>query len=68
MGNIGMRLAALEAEEPGGATIWHRILREPGQSLDGALDAYGRYRIGVTDRLIVRHIIGVRQDGGRLQQ
>jgi hypothetical protein len=68
MGTIGKRLTVLEAGQPAGPVIWHRVLRQFGQNLDEALDAYGRDRIAPTDRLIVRQIIDVRQDGGRLQQ
>lgn len=58
MGSIGQRLTALESANPSGAAAWHRVVLQAGQSLDAALDAYGRERIGGRDGLIVRKIVG----------
>ena len=57
MGSFGKRLTALESTQPAGAAIWHRILQGVGQSLDAAVDSYGRERIGGTDRLIERRLV-----------
>ena len=68
MGNIGKRIGMLEARRPATTIAWHRIIQQPGQTLDAALEAYGRDRIGDADRLIVRRIIdGQLAAGGILQ-
>lgn len=68
MTNFGKRIEALEAMQSTGAVAWHRVLQESDQTIDQALDAYGRDRIGPTDRLIVRKIVDSRLAGGRVLQ
>ncbi|UXC89511.1 MULTISPECIES: hypothetical protein [unclassified Sphingobium] len=57
MSNIKSRLAALEKASPIGPAIWRRIIQQPDQTEDEALDAYGHDRIAPTDRLIIRKIV-----------
>ena len=61
MGSIGQRLTALESANPSGAAAWHRVILQAGQSLDAALDAYGRERIGGRDarKLSAAFLVGL---------
>lgn len=59
MSNIKNRLAALEKANQHGPAIWRRIIQQPDQTEDEALDVYGRDRIAPTDRLIIRQIADV---------
>lgn len=56
MSNFGKRIGALEAKENVAPAIWRRVVQEAGQTLDDALDRYGRDRIGAADNVIVRRI------------
>lgn len=53
---LAIRIARLESTHRP-FTRWHRVIRYEGQSLDAALDAYGRERVGADDGLIVRHVL-----------
>jgi hypothetical protein len=55
--NINRRIAALEASAPVASGIFHRTRQIAGETLEDAVTAYGREKIGPTDRLIVRQII-----------
>ncbi|MBA4092060.1 MAG: hypothetical protein C0494_15920 [Sphingobium sp.] len=68
MANIGKRIEALEALRSAGAVVWHRVIQQSGQTLDEALDAYGRDRIAPDDRLIVRKIVDSRLAAGSFLQ
>lgn len=50
------RVAALEAKQTGGSFRWHRLLREPWQTVQEAIAAYGHNKIAAGDGLIVRTI------------
>lgn len=50
------RVAALEAKQTGSSFRWHRILREPWQTVTDAMAAYGQGRVADGDGLIVRTI------------
>ena len=53
---LGKRVAALEAKQTGGSFRWHRLLREPWQTVHEAIAAYGHSKIAAGDGLIVRTI------------
>lgn len=50
------RVAALEAKQTGSSFRWHRLLREPWQTVQDAIAAYGHSRVADGDRLVVRTI------------
>ena len=54
---LGKRIAALEAKAPKNWSPWHRIVQMPEQTLDQAIDAYGRDRIGPDDNMVVWTVV-----------
>lgn len=57
MNTIKRRLAELEARKPAVTSSCHRMIVQLGSSVEDAINAYGRERIGPADRLIVRTIV-----------
>ena len=57
--DLNRRVAALQAGAPTRAVGCHRIVRQPGQSLEDAIDEYGRNNIGDVDIILCRTIVDV---------
>jgi hypothetical protein len=55
--HLEKRVSHLEAKEGPPLSRVHSIIQHIGQTQDEALDAYGRYRIGEGDMLIVTKIV-----------
>jgi hypothetical protein len=55
--NIKRRVEALEAAKPAVVARWHRLLVDVGDTIERAVDAYGRDRIAAADCLIVRQVV-----------
>ncbi|HOT83949.1 MAG TPA: hypothetical protein PLQ12_11685 [Candidatus Defluviicoccus seviourii] len=51
------RLSALEAKEPMISRAWHRIIQEPDQNEDDAINVYGRDRIAADDNILLWVIV-----------
>lgn len=52
------RISVLEAAKPGEDRPWHWLIKQPNQTQDEAIDAYGRDKIGPDDNLIIWQIVG----------
>lgn len=54
---IQKRLAELEAKKPVVTSACHRLIVQPGDTIDDAVSSYGADRIAPQDRVIVRSIV-----------
>lgn len=57
MGNLGRRVSALEGAQVKGPGRWHRIIVDVGQTVQEAIESYGRDSIAPDDGMIIREIV-----------
>jgi len=61
-GGFAKRLSAIERSVSSTSLnppAWHQFILEPGETLESAIDAFGRDRIGPDDGVIVHQIVDV---------
>jgi hypothetical protein len=55
--SLSNRVGLLEAKVPAALVTHHRIIQRVGQTLDDAIDEYGRDRIADSDAIVCRRIV-----------